>query len=199
MAAATLPVAQPQNFNSTRACFTLFRAHRAQSSRITPPQIITQRHFSPRTSLCEHELAKLIVFVQCGEERPQCRNCQKSKRACAGYDPAFQSQSSHTIQPAPTSSTSTSTQSHTQSVRSSYSNNNVDPISPSTSSQNNSGATSSPRDHQDYSYHRSSELPALPNINQGYKMEDHYASSHNNPRCEFAPAEADHMPVYVSY
>ncbi|THZ10215.1 hypothetical protein D6C95_00714 [Aureobasidium pullulans] len=40
--------------------------------------------------------------IKCDEAHPHCRNCQKSKRECLGYDPIFKSQSSpQTIQPAP--------------------------------------------------------------------------------------------------
>ncbi len=55
---------------------------------------------------------------QCDEAHPTCRNCQKSKRECLGYDPIFKSQPGPAaIQPAPsgapsmhaTSVTSTST------------------------------------------------------------------------------------------
>ncbi|KAJ9664222.1 hypothetical protein H2198_000440 [Neophaeococcomyces mojaviensis] len=120
--------------------------------------------------------------IKCGEERPECRNCIKSKRQCAGYDPVFQAQSSHSIQPAPTSGSSTSSHahSHSQPPRP-Y---NADPISPTASSHNASGATSSPRDHTEFPYHHRASDPLLPNINQGYKMENHHSSSHMNPRCK---------------
>ncbi|KAI5201625.1 hypothetical protein E4T39_05148 [Aureobasidium subglaciale] len=40
--------------------------------------------------------------IKCDEGHPACRNCQKSKRECLGYDPIFKSQTSpQTIQPAP--------------------------------------------------------------------------------------------------
>ena len=40
--------------------------------------------------------------IKCDEGHPACRNCQKSKRECLGYDPIFKSQASpQTIQPAP--------------------------------------------------------------------------------------------------
>lgn len=32
--------------------------------------------------------------IKCDEGHPTCRNCQKSKRECAGYDPIFKAQSS---------------------------------------------------------------------------------------------------------
>lgn len=40
--------------------------------------------------------------IKCDEGHPACRNCQKSKRECLGYDPIFKAQTSpQTIQPAP--------------------------------------------------------------------------------------------------
>ncbi|KAI4214602.1 MAG: hypothetical protein LQ351_003019 [Letrouitia transgressa] len=41
--------------------------------------------------------------IKCDEGHPSCRNCQKSKRECLGYDPIFKAQPGPTaIQPAPT-------------------------------------------------------------------------------------------------
>ncbi|KAI9747876.1 MAG: hypothetical protein M4579_007364 [Chaenotheca gracillima] len=41
--------------------------------------------------------------IKCDEAHPTCRNCQKSKRECLGYDPIFKAQPSPAaIQPAPT-------------------------------------------------------------------------------------------------
>ncbi|KAL8849626.1 MAG: hypothetical protein Q9221_005393 [Calogaya cf. arnoldii] len=45
--------------------------------------------------------------IKCDEAHPACRNCQKSKRDCLGYDPIFKSQPGPTaIQPAPTAAPS---------------------------------------------------------------------------------------------
>ncbi|KAF1830269.1 hypothetical protein BDW02DRAFT_110447 [Decorospora gaudefroyi] len=42
--------------------------------------------------------------IKCDEAHPMCRNCQKSKRECLGYDPIFKQQSGPAqIQPAPNS------------------------------------------------------------------------------------------------
>ncbi|KAL8998008.1 MAG: hypothetical protein Q9169_002848 [Polycauliona sp. 2 TL-2023] len=47
--------------------------------------------------------------IKCDEAHPACRNCQKSKRDCLGYDPIFKSQPGPTaIQPAPTAAPSMS-------------------------------------------------------------------------------------------
>ena len=49
-------------------------------------------------------LTYLVGLVQCDEAHPICRNCQKSKRECLGYDPIFKSQPGPpAIQPAPSS------------------------------------------------------------------------------------------------
>jgi hypothetical protein len=46
----------------------------------------------------------LTSFPQCDEAHPTCRNCQKSKRECLGYDPIFKQQPGPPqIQPAPNS------------------------------------------------------------------------------------------------
>ncbi|KXJ91642.1 hypothetical protein Micbo1qcDRAFT_194715 [Microdochium bolleyi] len=55
--------------------------------------------------------------IKCDETHPTCKNCQKSKRECLGYDPIFKQQQQHTptnIQPAPNHSagSSSSTPSH---------------------------------------------------------------------------------------
>ncbi|KAL8926469.1 MAG: hypothetical protein Q9172_001772 [Xanthocarpia lactea] len=45
--------------------------------------------------------------IKCDEAHPACRNCQKSKRDCLGYDPIFKSQPGPTaIQPAPSAAPS---------------------------------------------------------------------------------------------
>lgn len=45
-----------------------------------------------------------IPRTQCDEAHPACRNCQKSKRECLGYDPIFKQQPGPSpIQPAPSS------------------------------------------------------------------------------------------------
>ncbi|TGO89026.1 hypothetical protein BPOR_0129g00170 [Botrytis porri] len=47
--------------------------------------------------------------IKCDEQHPACRNCQKSKRECLGYDPIFKQQPGPAaIQPAPSSAPSQS-------------------------------------------------------------------------------------------
>ena len=47
-------------------------------------------------------LISLYFLVQCDERHPVCRNCEKSKRDCLGYDPIFKNQPGQSpIQPAP--------------------------------------------------------------------------------------------------
>lgn len=54
-----------------------------------------------------HTSATLLTIIprnQCDEAHPACRNCQKSKRECLGYDPIFKQQPGPSpIQPAPSS------------------------------------------------------------------------------------------------
>lgn len=46
--------------------------------------------------------ANTTSLIQCDEAHPTCRNCQKSKRECLGYDPIFKPTISPAqIQPAP--------------------------------------------------------------------------------------------------
>ena len=53
---------------------------------------------------------------QCDEAHPTCRNCQKSKRECLGYDPVFKSTGPTPIQPAPSAATASSTKSASPSL-----------------------------------------------------------------------------------
>lgn len=48
------------------------------------------------------------ILIQCDEAQPACRNCQKSKRECLGYDPIFKNPQTGpaAIQPAPSASPS---------------------------------------------------------------------------------------------
>jgi len=49
----------------------------------------------------------LSLSLQCDEQHPACRNCQKSKRECLGYDPIFkQAPGPAPIQPAPSAAPS---------------------------------------------------------------------------------------------
>lgn len=64
--------------------------------------------------------------LQCDEAHPICRNCQKSKRECMGYDPIFKQQAGPAqIQPAPNSTpvphSSTPASAPAQSASSTYS------------------------------------------------------------------------------
>jgi hypothetical protein len=64
------------------------------------PNLPANLYFNP-TSLdkCANN-----ITLQCDEAHPMCRNCQKSKRECLGYDPIFKQQPGPAqIQPAPNS------------------------------------------------------------------------------------------------
>ena len=55
----------------------------------------------------ESLLSVSLTRNQCDEQHPACRNCQKSKRECLGYDPIFKQQPGPAaIQPAPSSAPS---------------------------------------------------------------------------------------------
>ncbi|KAI9814434.1 MAG: hypothetical protein M1827_003290 [Pycnora praestabilis] len=59
--------------------------------------------------------------IKCDEAHPTCRNCQKSKRECLGYDPIFKTQPGPAaIQPAPSSAPSMHPASATSSTASPY-------------------------------------------------------------------------------
>lgn len=58
----------------------------------------------------------MVDSTQCDEAHPACRNCQKSKRDCLGYDPIFKSQPGPAaIQPAPSGAPSMQATSATSS------------------------------------------------------------------------------------
>ena len=129
---------------------------------------------------------------QCDEGRPECRNCQKSKRQCLGYDPVFQSQGPHSIQPASSASTTTATAvpstSGTQPRR--YT---VTPNSPSTTSHSTSLNTTSPRDTLDFSYSKPPDI--LPHLNQPYKV-DHPNQSGLSAYPSSARRESNHQQPF---
>jgi hypothetical protein len=67
------------------------------SKNLLPSLVRTRRLSGFANSSC-------FFHLQCDESHPTCRNCQKSKRECLGYDPIFKSQQGPTaIQPAPNS------------------------------------------------------------------------------------------------
>jgi hypothetical protein len=70
---------------------------------LTPPHNKTLLHIITPPN-CAHSLTQ--SQLQCDEQHPICRNCQKSKRDCLGYDPIFKQQSApQALQPAPGGST----------------------------------------------------------------------------------------------
>ncbi|KAK8062471.1 hypothetical protein PG997_014568 [Apiospora hydei] len=76
------------------------KSNSSRPRRFVPPfaQSSPHLHLFPFTD-------ESLVCVQCDEQHPVCKNCQKSKRDCMGYDPIFkqQQQQQHptSIQPAP--------------------------------------------------------------------------------------------------
>lgn len=62
--------------------------------------------FSPQLRATPIEPILTQSQLQCDEQHPVCRNCQKSKRECLGYDPIFKPQSGpQALQPAPGNTT----------------------------------------------------------------------------------------------
>ncbi|TID21723.1 putative c6 finger domain [Venturia nashicola] len=103
--------------------------------------------------------------IKCDEQHPACRNCQKSKRECLGYDPIFKQQSGpQQLQPAPSaspSSTSSTLAAHS-APPSKY-----PPAQSSYSPQINSGYAPSPSPHPAHSAHPPPALhQALPQQQQ---------------------------------
>ncbi|RMD41728.1 hypothetical protein DV735_g3392, partial [Chaetothyriales sp. CBS 134920] len=107
--------------------------------------------------------------IKCDEGKPECRNCQKSKRHCLGYDPVFQSQAPHSILPASsTSVSSTGTSSSTA---------NTVPARRYTVASNPSGtvygtslSTPPRRDSLDFAYSKAPDL--LPVLGPPYSKMD---------------------------
>ena len=109
---------------------------------------------------CSHcsilSLAQLTLLTQqCDEAHPACRNCQKSKRDCLGYDPIFKAQPGPTnIQPAPIAATTM--QAHTEPGPSyhpppqGYMPAGTQPYAPSLSAGVNSPRSSTEPYHNDY-------------------------------------------------
>lgn len=90
---------------------------RAHSGRVAA----ASEHLKVKRKLETHPPTQTLTTLlseQCDEGHPTCRNCQKSKRACLGYDPIFKQQSAPppSIQPAPVSNTPTVKGSPTASV-----------------------------------------------------------------------------------
>ncbi|KAE9966710.1 hypothetical protein EG327_011739 [Venturia inaequalis] len=89
--------------------------------------------------------------IKCDEQHPACRNCQKSKRECLGYDPIFKQQSGpQQLQPAPSaspSSTSSTLAAHSAPPP------NYPPVQSSYPPQSSSGYAPSPSPHRAHSAH----------------------------------------------
>ncbi|QDS74526.1 hypothetical protein FKW77_007484 [Venturia effusa] len=89
--------------------------------------------------------------IKCDEQHPACRNCQKSKRECLGYDPIFKQQSGpQQLQPAPSaspSSTSSTLAAHPAPPS------NYQPVQSSYPPPMNSNYAPSPSPHPAHSAH----------------------------------------------
>ncbi|KAK5168029.1 uncharacterized protein LTR77_006596 [Saxophila tyrrhenica] len=71
-----------------------------------PPQMMVGPNPRPKKDIKRRTKTGCLTCrkrrIKCDEHHPTCRNCQKSKRECMGYDPIFKPQPGPThIQPAP--------------------------------------------------------------------------------------------------
>ena len=79
----------------------------AEARRLRPRRTLPSEQPRKQARLCSQhpEDKSVLTFTQCDEGHPTCRNCQKSKRECLGYDPIFKPQPGPApIQPAPANS-----------------------------------------------------------------------------------------------
>ncbi|KAH7039601.1 uncharacterized protein B0I36DRAFT_345 [Microdochium trichocladiopsis] len=109
--------------------------------------------------------------IKCDETHPTCKNCQKSKRECLGYDPIFKQQQQHpptNIQPAPNhpAGSSSSTATHNLSTPSASASAATTPYLHYSSSQSAVSHSGIPAGGfgPTSSSHHSSTAPAFANI-----------------------------------
>ncbi|KAI1867847.1 uncharacterized protein JN550_006654 [Neoarthrinium moseri] len=90
---------------STAACGSRSFEARPRKPRYSPPSSAASDARAQGTGAPGHLEPPHGLHLLCDEQHPICKNCQKSKRECLGYDPIFkQQQQQHhpaSIQPAP--------------------------------------------------------------------------------------------------
>ncbi|RMZ78710.1 hypothetical protein DV737_g3752, partial [Chaetothyriales sp. CBS 132003] len=96
--------------------------------------------------------------IKCDEGKPECRNCQKSKRHCLGYDPVFQSQGPHSILPASNNSVSSAGTSSSSAASSVPTRRYTVSSNPSATVYGTSLNTTTRRDSLDYPYSKAPDL-----------------------------------------
>ncbi|TVY25813.1 putative transcriptional regulatory protein [Lachnellula hyalina] len=81
--------------------------HKKEIKRRTKTGCLTCRKRRIKVSTSRSNSGDFFDLMDCDEQHPACRNCQKSKRDCLGYDPIFKQQPGPpNIQPAPSSAPS---------------------------------------------------------------------------------------------
>ncbi|KAG9186778.1 hypothetical protein G6011_09886 [Alternaria panax] len=118
--------------------------------------------------------------IKCDEAHPMCRNCQKSKRECLGYDPIFKQQSGPAqIQPAPNSAPAPHATNPPAPAPSS-SNYSQSPVpqgyAPASSAGYATAAPATSGEHQQANFHAID--PALAQADPGLQQNQHYNSVH---------------------
>ncbi|KAB2101530.1 hypothetical protein AG0111_0g10586 [Alternaria gaisen] len=134
--------------------------------------------------------------IKCDEAHPMCRNCQKSKRECLGYDPIFKQQSGPAqIQPAPNSAPAPHATSAPAPAPSS-SNYSQSPVpqgyAPASSAGYATAAPATSGEHQQANFHAID--PALAQADPGLQQNQHYNGVHNMDPAMRGPPGANPYP-----
>ncbi|KAI4708231.1 hypothetical protein J4E89_006853 [Alternaria sp. Ai002NY15] len=135
--------------------------------------------------------------IKCDEAHPMCRNCQKSKRECLGYDPIFKQQSGPAqIQPAPNSAPAPHATSAPAPAPSS-SNYSQSPVpqgyAPASSAGYATAAPATSGEHQQGNFHAID--PALAQADPNLQPPQHYNGVHPmDPNMRGPPGASYHPP-----
>ncbi|CAI9633511.1 unnamed protein product [Alternaria alternata] len=134
--------------------------------------------------------------IKCDEAHPMCRNCQKSKRECLGYDPIFKQQSGPAqIQPAPNSAPAPHATSAPAPAPSS-SNYSQSPVpqgyAPASSAGYATAAPATSGEHQQANFHAID--PALAQADPGLQQNQHYNGVHTMDPAMRGPPGANPYP-----
>ncbi|EUC30638.1 hypothetical protein COCCADRAFT_7354 [Bipolaris zeicola 26-R-13] len=119
--------------------------------------------------------------IKCDEAHPMCRNCQKSKRECLGYDPIFKQQSGPAqIQPAPNAAPASQAPNAPPAPAPPASAYSQSPVpqgyAPASSAGYASAAPATSGEHQPASFHAID--PALAQADPALQSTQHYNAGH---------------------
>ncbi|RMZ92426.1 hypothetical protein DV736_g308, partial [Chaetothyriales sp. CBS 134916] len=135
--------------------------------------------------------------IKCDEGKPECRNCQKSKRHCLGYDPVFQSQGPHSILPASSASVSSAGTSSSSTVSTVPARRYTVASNPSGTLYGTSVNTTLRRDSLDFSYSKAPDL--VPVLGAPYsKMDSTGPSSLTYPPPNSTRRESSHQQPLIT-